>query len=157
MLFRQQQRIRGGCIYADGVDVYCFDNGKRSRQRTQTPTSTALSKEPIMTATKTLIAAALIAVSAVGSSAFAQSYSHLDPITASQKSRAEVLADLEIYRESGLAAADRTEDFALNVGQRAKAEARYAELKASPKYAALVQKFAAKEGKGAVTEGVAAR
>ncbi len=110
-----------------------------------------------MTTTKTLIAAALIAVSAVGSSAFAQSYSHLDPITPSQKSRAEVLADLEIYRESGLAAVDRTEDVALNASQRAKAEARYAELKASPKYASLVQKYAAKEGKGAVTEGVAAR
>ena len=38
------------------------------------------------------------------------------------------------------------------------AEARYAELKASPQYAQLVQQFAAKEAaKGAATEGVAAR
>jgi len=110
-----------------------------------------------MNATKTLIASALIALSAAAVPAFAQSYSHLDPITAGQKSRAEVLADLEIYRDSGLAAVDRTEDFTLNASQRAKAEARYAELKASPRYAALVQRFAAKEGKGAVTEGVSAR
>jgi cell fate (sporulation/competence/biofilm development) regulator YmcA (YheA/YmcA/DUF963 family) len=40
---------------------------------------------------------------------------------------------------------DRTEDFSLNANQRAKAEARYAELKASPKYAALIQRFAAQE------------
>ncbi|WP_431287441.1 DUF4148 domain-containing protein [Roseateles chitinivorans] len=106
---------------------------------------------------KTLIATALIALSAAAVPAFAQSYSHLDPITQSQKSRAEVLADLEIYRESGLAAVDRTEDSSLELNQRAKAEASYAELKASPKYAALVQRFAAKEGKGAVTEGVSAR
>ncbi len=110
-----------------------------------------------MNTAKTLIASALVALTAVAAPAFAQSYSHLDPITQSQKSRAEVLADLQIYRESGLAAADRNEDFDLNPGQRAKAEARYAELKASPKYAALVQRFAAKEGKGAVTEGVSAR
>ncbi|MFX1678303.1 DUF4148 domain-containing protein [Mitsuaria sp. CC2] len=106
---------------------------------------------------KTLIATALIALSAAAVPAFAQSYSHLDPITQGQKTRAEVLADLEIYRASGLAAVDRTEDFALNAGQRAKAQARYAELKASPTYAALVQRYAAKEAKGAATEGVAAR
>ncbi len=76
---------------------------------------------------KTLIATALIALSAAAVPAFAQSYSHLDPITQSQKSRAEVLADLEIYRESGLAAVDRTEDSSLELNQRAKAEARYAE------------------------------
>ena len=107
---------------------------------------------------KTLIASALIALSTAAVPAFAQSYSHLDPITQSQKSRAEVLADLQIYRESGLAAVDRTEDSSLELNQRAKAQARYAELKASPKYAQLVQQFAAKEAaKGAATEGVAAR
>ncbi|WP_416758132.1 DUF4148 domain-containing protein [Roseateles sp. So40a] len=107
---------------------------------------------------KTLIASALIALSTAAVPAFAQSYSHLDPITQSQKSRAEVLADLQIYRESGLAAVDRTEDSSLELNQRTKAEARYAELKASPKYAQLVQQFAAKEAaKGAATEGVAAR
>nr|WP_297529668.1 hypothetical protein [uncultured Roseateles sp.] len=74
--------------------------------------------------------------------------SHLEPITQTQKSRAEVLADLQTYRESGLAAVDRTEDTSLGLNQLAKAEARYAELEASPKYAALVQRFAAKEGKG---------
>ena len=68
-----------------------------------------------------------------------------------------VLADLEIYRESGLAAVDRTEDFDLSAGQRAKAQARYAELKSSPTYAALVQRFAAKDAKGSTTEGVSAR
>lgn len=98
-----------------------------------------------MNTAKTLIASALVALTAVAAPAFAQSYSHLDPITQSQKSRAEVLADLAIYRESGLAAVDRTEDFSLNAAQRAKAESRYAELKASPKYAALVQRFAAEE------------
>jgi len=49
--------------------------------------------------------------------------SHLEPITQTQKSRAEVLADLQIYRESGLAAVDRTEDTLLERDQRAKAEA----------------------------------
>ncbi|HEY1397096.1 DUF4148 domain-containing protein [Roseateles sp.] len=106
---------------------------------------------------KTLIASALIALSTAAVPAFAQSYSHLDPITQSQKTRAEVLADLAIYRESGLAAVDRTEDSSLELTQRAKAEARYAELKASPKYAALVQRFAAKDTKGSTTEGVSAR
>ena len=107
---------------------------------------------------KTLIASALIALSTAAVPAFAQSYSHLDPITQTQKSRAEVLADLQIYRESGLAAVDRTEDSGLELSQRAKAQARYAELKASPKYAQLVQQLAAKEAaKGAATEGVAAR
>ncbi|RZI55404.1 MAG: DUF4148 domain-containing protein [Rubrivivax sp.] len=105
---------------------------------------------------KTLIASALIALSAAAVPAFAQSYSHLDPITTSQKSRAEVLADLQIYRESGLAAVDRTEDTSLEINQRAKAQARYAELKSSPRYAALVQKFEARQA-GVVTEGVAAR
>jgi len=123
----------------------------------QNPDRHALSKDTIMNA-KTLIASALIALSTAAVPAFAQSYSHLDPITPSQKSRAEVLADLQIYRESGLAAVDRTEDFDLNPGQRAKAAARYAELKASPKYAQLVQQFAAKEAaKGSSSEGVSAR
>lgn len=56
----------------------------------------------------------------------------------------QVLAGPRIDRESGLAAADRTEDFDLNPGQRAEAEARYTELKASPRYAQRVQQLAAK-------------
>ncbi|MFX1678505.1 hypothetical protein PV762_04670 [Mitsuaria sp. CC2] len=67
-----------------------------------------------------------------------------------------MLADLQIFRESGLAAVDRTEDTSLEINQRATAQARYAALKSSPRYAALVQKFEARQA-GAVNEGVAAR
>lgn len=109
--------------------------------------------------TKNILASVLFASAAlVAGSAMANDNPHTQPVnTPSAVSRAEVLADLEIYRESGLAAVDRTEDFSLNAGQRAQAEARYAALKASPKYAELVQRFAAKEAKGAATDGVAAR
>lgn len=108
-----------------------------------------------MNTVKTLIASTLIAVAAVP--AFAQSYSHLDPITPSQKSRAEVLADLEIYRESGLALVDRTEDMSENTARRQQAQARYDQLRQSPAYAALVQKFADKEARKNATTTAAAR
>ena len=90
---------------------------------------------------KTLIASALIALSTAAVPAFAQSYSHLDPITQSQKSRAEVLADLEIYRESGLAAVEQSETYGYDNARRDVAKAKYAELRTSPYYATLVKKF----------------
>jgi hypothetical protein len=62
-------------------------------------------------------------------------------------SRAEVLADLEIWRSSGMAALDRGEASydGFSPAYR-RAQARYAELRDSPLYAALVQSFASRRG-----------
>lgn len=106
-----------------------------------------------MTTTKTLIAAALIAMGAAAP-AFAQTYSHLDPIapsgavspvTQGQKTRAEVLADLQIYRDSGLAQVDSTETLGFDNDRRLQAKARYEQLRSSPTYAALVKQFSEQE------------
>ncbi|WP_431288386.1 DUF4148 domain-containing protein [Roseateles chitinivorans] len=115
--------------------------------------------------TKTLIASALIGLSAAALAVPA--FAHGDrtseiatadlKMPAATKTRAEVLADLQIYRESGLAAVDRTEDTGVEVAERAKAEARYAALKASPRFAELVRRFATKDTKGLALEGVSAR
>lgn len=101
----------------------------------------------------TLMAAAL---GAVAMPAAAQSASTSHPVV----TRAQVLADLQIYRESGLAEADRPEGLSFENGRRAQAQARYEELKASPRFAMLVAQYAAQEGKGAkgaANEDVAAR
>ncbi|SEL84592.1 Domain of unknown function [Roseateles sp. YR242] len=99
-----------------------------------------------MSTTKTLIAAALIAVGAAAAPVFAQSYSHLEPITTtSQKTRAEVLADLQIYRDSGLALVDSTEELGFDNTRRQQAQARYEQLRNSPTYAALVKRFSEEE------------
>ncbi|WP_251779595.1 DUF4148 domain-containing protein [Caldimonas mangrovi] len=61
--------------------------------------------------------------------------------------RAEVLADLEIWRRSGLAAQGRGEaspDFFSE--EYRQAHARYAAMKASPEFAALVQTIARERG-----------
>lgn len=68
------------------------------------------------------------------------------PQPASTVTRAEVLADLQIYRESGLAALDRGDAHDTNTAAHARAEAKYAELRASPHYATLVQRIAAQRG-----------
>ncbi|WP_343629032.1 DUF4148 domain-containing protein [Roseateles sp.] len=101
----------------------------------------------------TLIAAAL---GAVAMPAAAQSAPTSHPVV----TRAQVLADLQIYRESGLAEADRPEGLSFENGRRAQAQARYDALKASPRFAMLVAQYAAQEGKGAkgaANEDVAAR
>ena len=65
----------------------------------------------------TLLAAAL---GAVAMPAAAQSASTSHPVV----TRAQVLADLQIYRESGLAEADRPEGLSFENGRRAQAQAR---------------------------------
>jgi hypothetical protein len=89
----------------------------------------------------------------VGASAQAQSFV-TDPESGqsvsvqSAVSRAEVLADLKIYQESGLAAAERVAD---ETGQsdspaRQAARQRYAALRQGERYAALVAQYAARRG-----------
>ena len=70
------------------------------------------------------------------------------PVAQSTKTRAEVLADLQIWRESGLAALEEVGDgnSAFNDPRWAAAQARYQQLRASPAYAELVQKFARQRG-----------
>jgi hypothetical protein len=62
-------------------------------------------------------------------------------------SRAEVLADLEIWRRSGMAALDRGEAGFNAVGaEYRQAHARYAAMRSSPQFAELVQSYARKRG-----------
>jgi hypothetical protein len=62
-------------------------------------------------------------------------YGIVDRPFTSTLTRAEVLADLRAYRESGLAELDRGEAPAFFTPQYAAAEARYAQLRASAQYA----------------------
>lgn len=70
--------------------------------------------------------------------------------TQSAVSRAEVLAELKIYQESGLAAAERS---AAETGQETPAlqaaRQRYAALRQGERYAALVAEYAARRGETA--------
>jgi len=68
------------------------------------------------------------------------------PRTVSTLTRAEVLADLQIYRESGLDDLDRGEAVDPSSAAHARAEAKYAQLRASPYYATLVQRIASRRG-----------
>ena len=96
-----------------------------------------------------LLCGAALAVSA---SAQAQSFV-MDPESGysvsaqSTASRAEVLADLKVYQESGLAAAERS---AAETGQETPslraARERYAALRHGERYAALVAEYAARRG-----------
>lgn len=89
----------------------------------------------------------------IGASAQAQSYvSDLETGQSvsvhSTVSRAEVLADLKIYQESGLAAAERV---ASETGQPDSAalqaaRERYAALRQGERYATLVAEYAARRG-----------
>ncbi|WP_431258517.1 hypothetical protein ACQ86G_29150 [Roseateles chitinivorans] len=55
--------------------------------------------------------------------------------------RAEVLADLQIYRESGLALVELSENSGNDTVARAEARAKYTQLRYSPYYIALVQRL----------------
>ena len=55
--------------------------------------------------------------------------------------RAEVLADLQVYRESGFAELDRADVPQWGSPAYKAAAERYAALRASPRYAALVQQY----------------
>lgn len=61
-------------------------------------------------------------------------------------SRAEVIADLQIWRESGMAALHQGDEPALFSPRYAEVSARYAAMHASPAFAALVRRIAAQRG-----------
>ncbi|OWQ84517.1 hypothetical protein CDN98_18570 [Roseateles terrae] len=94
---------------------------------------------------KNIIASVLFAsVAAISGQAMANDNPHLQPVnTPSQVSRAEVLADLQIYRESGLQAVEQSESYGYDVARREQAQAKYAELRRSPYYATLVKRYGA--------------
>jgi len=111
--------------------------------------------------TKTFFASALLAtLAAIAIPAMAAD----NPRTAQQAdtastagrplTRAEVLADLQIYRESGLAQVNLPENFGYDQKRRAEAEAKYAQLRQSSYYAALVKRYGGNE---ADTDVAAAR
>lgn len=64
----------------------------------------------------------------------------------SSKSRAEVLAELEIYRRSGLAELERIEGTDYFGHPYRVASARYAAMRASPEFASLVLAIAERRG-----------
>ena len=65
----------------------------------------------------------------------------------SQLTRAEVLADLEIYQESGLAAAERVyTETGLETATLRGARQRYAQLRQGHRYATLVAEIAQRTG-----------
>jgi hypothetical protein len=75
--------------------------------------------------------------------------------SASVLTRAEVLADLQLWTESGLAALTRGETYDAFSPAYRLAEARYRTLRSSPRYAELVQQIA--ERRGEVVASMAAR
>jgi hypothetical protein len=68
-------------------------------------------------------------------------------------SRAEVLADLQVYRRSGLAEFDRGESQDFSSSAYIRARARYMALRASPDFKALVSKIARERGEELATAG----
>ena len=98
-----------------------------------------------MSTTKTFIASAILAsLTAFAGQAMAADNPNANQGSAPQVStisRAEVLADLQIYRESGLALAELPENYGLDAGRRAQAQAKYAQLRNSPYYATLVKRY----------------
>lgn len=92
---------------------------------------------------KNVIASALFAsVALLAGNAMANDNPHEQPVNSpSAVSRAEVLADLQIYRESGLAAVEQSETYGYDNERRIEAKAKYAQLRSSPYYATLVKRF----------------
>jgi hypothetical protein len=102
-----------------------------------------------MNASKTtfLICSAILAI-ALGSARAADEGNNAPP--APELTRAEVLADLTIWRESGLADAQSGESAADPVSPAyIAAMARYQALRASPQFALLVQRIARERGEKA--------
>ncbi len=83
-----------------------------------------------------LLIASTLSLAAAGSIAqpVAQSLAEPPALT-----RAEVLADLELYRESGLAQLNDGPIVSSSAAEYQAAQRRYRELRASPRYAALVR------------------
>jgi hypothetical protein len=97
----------------------------------------------------------LLTGAAVFAGASAQAQSHVTDLETGQSvsvqstvSRAEVLADLKIYQESGLAAAERVaqETGQPNDAALRTARERYAALRQGERYAALVAEYGARRG-----------
>jgi hypothetical protein len=96
--------------------------------------------------TKSVIAIAILAtLSAIASIAAAADDSY--GTTAKPLSRAEVLADLVIYRESGLAQLELSENIGQDNPRKVAAKAKYNELRKSPRYAELVKRYGGGEAK----------
>jgi hypothetical protein len=101
--------------------------------------------------TKTVIASALLAtLAAVAIPAMATdnprtAQDNAASTTGRPLTRAEVLADLQIYRESGLAQVNLPENFGYDQKRRAEAEAKYAQLRQSAYYASLVKRYGGSE------------
>lgn len=66
-------------------------------------------------------------------------------------SRAEVIADLEVYRRSGLAEFDRVDSQELFGSAYIMAQARYMALRASPEFKTLVARIARERGEAVET------
>lgn len=99
---------------------------------------------------KALIAG-ILAISAAGAFANDQFNGEADykmPHAVSTKSRAEVLADLEIWRKSGLAEVELVAGGSYNSydPRYLAAKARYEELHSSPQFASRVQQIARQRG-----------
>lgn len=106
----------------------------------------------------------LFAAAAVTAGASAQAQSFVsDPESGysvsvqSTVSRAEVLAELKVYQESGLAAAERvaSETGAWNSPALQAARQRYAALRHGERYAALVAEYTARRGEAVRPAGKA--
>jgi len=99
----------------------------------------------VATLLATLAAAAIPALAAGDNQGAPQSSA---PAASQQRAltRAEVLADLQIYRESGLAQVEQSEGFGLDLQRRREAQAKYAQLRQSPYYASLVKLHGGKVG-----------
>ena len=101
---------------------------------------------------KTVIAIATLATFATGA-ALAQGANDIPsdrPLT-----RAEVIADLEIYIESGLRDLGMQEDPELGSPRYEAARARYAALRLAPTFAARVQQIAQQRGEAALVSRIA--
>ena len=102
---------------------------------------------------KQIIAAAAITGFAFAASAQIQN----DSTTVAQApSRAAVVADLEIYRQSGLQFYDNLDGMDFSSKGYQDAKKRYEDLRKSPKYAELVRTYAARFGEAADTTKVSA-
>lgn len=77
-----------------------------------------------------------------------------DARPAVEPTRAEVLADLVVYRESGLQQLDNSDLVSNFTPEYRAAKQRYEELRRSPRYAELVRSFETRTPEGTRTAGV---
>jgi Domain of unknown function (DUF4148) len=93
------------------------------------------------------LAAAAFGTSAVHAENHPESHLVTQTNAESQLTRAEVLADLKIYQESGLAAAERVyNETGLETAALRGARQRYAQLRQGERYATLVAEIAQRTG-----------